>query len=261
MLAEDLIERFQHLGDAQILDLVDGAGEVAPELAEHVLPADLVVGDAVELLLEVGGEVVLNVAGEETLEESRNQTALVLGDQPALVDADIVAVDERLQRRRIGRRPADAEFFHLLDQRRLGVARRRLGEVLVGGNLLAGQRHALIDRGQAGAVLALIIVAAFLIERQETVEADDLAGGAKPEPAAVMVGGDVNRGAFEIGGLHLARQRAFPDQRVELGLFGFEKPLDIARRPARIGRPDRLVRFLGVLGLGLVDARGVRNVA
>ncbi len=60
--AEHLVERIEHLGDAQVLDVVDRADEAAPEVLQHLLPADLVVGDAVELLFEVGGEVVLDIA-------------------------------------------------------------------------------------------------------------------------------------------------------------------------------------------------------
>src|SRR5690606_1218973 len=66
---EDLVQRFQHLADAQILDVVDGAGELAPEIAQHVLPGELAVGNEVELVLEVGGEIVFDIALEEALEE------------------------------------------------------------------------------------------------------------------------------------------------------------------------------------------------
>ena len=109
---EHLVQRFQHLADAQILDLVDGAGEVAPEVAQHVLPLELAVGDEVELLLEVGREVVLDVALEEAFEEGGDEAALVLGDQPLLVDADVVALLQHGERRGIGRGPADAELLH-----------------------------------------------------------------------------------------------------------------------------------------------------
>jgi hypothetical protein len=47
---EQLVEGFQHLGGAQILGLADGGREVAPELAHHLLPVDLVVRHAIELL-------------------------------------------------------------------------------------------------------------------------------------------------------------------------------------------------------------------
>ena len=47
---------------------------------------------------------------------------------------------------------------------------------------------------------------------------------------------------------------------VELGLLGLEMAGDVARAPRHLGRADRFVRFLGVLGLGRVLARRVRHI-
>ena len=127
---QHLVERVDDLGDAQLLDVADRGGELAPEIAQQVAPGDLVVGDAVELLLEAGGEVVFDIAGEEAFQERGQHAALVLGNEALLVDAHIAAVLEHLQDRGIGRGPADAELLHALDQRRFRIARRRLGEVL-----------------------------------------------------------------------------------------------------------------------------------
>ena len=133
MRPQHVVERIQHLGDAQILDVVDGADEVDPEILQHLLPGNLVVGDAVELLLEVGGEVVFDVAREEILQERDHDAALVLAVQALLLEPDIAAVLQHLQDRSIGRGTADAEFLHPLDQRGLGKARRRFGEMLGDG--------------------------------------------------------------------------------------------------------------------------------
>src|SRR5260370_17853729 len=54
--SQHLVERIEHLGDAEILDVIDGADEVAPEILQHLLPGNLVVGDAVELFFQIGGE-------------------------------------------------------------------------------------------------------------------------------------------------------------------------------------------------------------
>ena len=75
----------------------------------------------------------------------------------------------------------------------------------------------------------------FLVEREEAGEANDLAGRAEVEFARPRLGEDVDRGALEFGALHLAGDRAVPDQLVELGLLGLEMPGDVLR-PARRGR-------------------------
>ncbi len=159
-----------------------GGGEIAPEVAQHVLVGELAVGDLVELFLEGGGEVVFDIVLEEAFEEGRQQSALGLRDQPALVDGDIVAVFERLQDRRVGGGAADAELFHLLDQRRLGIARRRLGRVLGDVDLLAlrASRRRRISR-QAAVLLVLGRVVFLLVGvgGDEAVEADDRADGAQ----------------------------------------------------------------------------------
>ncbi len=130
MRRQQLVERVDHLRDAQFLDVADRIGEFAPEVAQQFAPGDLVVGDTVELLLQIGGEAIFDIAGEEAFEESSEHAALVLGYQSLLVDADVATVLEHLQDRGIGRGPADAEFLHALDQRGFRIARRRLGEVL-----------------------------------------------------------------------------------------------------------------------------------
>ena len=89
-------------------------------------------GNVVELVLEMGGEIVGDVALEEALEEGGQQPPALLREEAVLLEPDIVAVLQRLQGRGVGRGPADAELLHPLDQARLGVTRRRLGEMLLG---------------------------------------------------------------------------------------------------------------------------------
>ena len=132
MRAQKLVEGFQHVADPEILDLLDGAHEVLPEVPQDILPLELAVGDEVELLLQVRREVVLHVALEEAFQEAGDEAALVLGDQPLLVDADVVALLQHGERGGIGGGPADAQLLHALDQRGFRIARRRLREVLLG---------------------------------------------------------------------------------------------------------------------------------
>ena len=113
---QHVVERIQHFGDAQILDVVDRADEADPEFLQHLLPGNLVVGDAVELFFQRRGEVILHIAREEILQERDHDAALVLAMQPLLLELDVAAVLQDLQDRGVGRGTADAELFHPLDQ-------------------------------------------------------------------------------------------------------------------------------------------------
>ncbi len=100
-----------------------------------------------------------------------------------------------------------------------------------------------------------------MIEREEAVELHDRAGRAQIDHAAGNLGGNVRRRALELGGLHLACDGAQPDQFVKLGLVGIEHRADLPRPAAGIGRPDRFVRLLRILRLGLIFARRGGQVA
>ena len=125
--------------DAQVLGLADGGGEGLPELAQHLAPVDLAVGDLVELVLEMGGEVVFDVAREIGLQEGGDDAAAVLRHEALAVDLHVVPALQHLDDAGVGRGPADAELLELLDQAGLGIARRRLGEMLLGDDLAALQ--------------------------------------------------------------------------------------------------------------------------
>ena len=261
MRPKHLVERVEHLGDAQVLDVVDRAGKAGPERFEHILPRHLVVGDAVEVFFQLGGEVVFDVAREILLQERDHDAALVLAVQPLLVEPHIAAIAQDLQDRCVGRRTADAEFFHALDQRGFREARRRLGEMLGDGERLTLQRLAVAHGGQAVAVFIVrIVVAAFLIEFQEAVELDHLAAGAQVERARARLGDDINSGALEFGRFHLARHGANPDQFVEPRLVIIEAAAQIGRAACDVGGADGFVRFLRVFRLGLILARRIRHV-
>ena len=116
-------------------------------------------------------------------------------------------------------------------------------------------------RGQAARFfVVLAFVVAFLIEREEAVEFHDLTGGAQFERAATDLRGDVDGGALELGGLHLARDRAVPDQFIELRLIGFDEFRNGLGRAAGIGRAHGFMRFLRVLRLVLIRARRLRDI-
>ena len=129
------------------------------------------------------------------------------------------------------------------------------------GEVLPLQRFALAHGGEAAAVVIVgVVVFAFLVQRKEAVELHDLAAGAQFQHAGAGLGRDIDRGAFEFGGFHLAGDGADPDQLIELGLIGIEAAAHFGGPARQVGRADRFVRFLRVLGLGLVLARRVRHI-
>ena len=145
------------------------------EVGNRVLGAER---DGVEVVLHARGEVEVDQIGEVLLQqlhhrergEGRHQRVALLDHVLALLDG--------LDDRGVGRRPADAAGLELLDQRRLGVARRRLRgvvarleaprlELVVARD--ARQQHLLLRE------LALGVVRAFGVGAQETGELDGLA--------------------------------------------------------------------------------------
>ncbi len=256
MRGEHLVQGVEHLGDSQILGRFHREGEVAPEVAQHLLPIDLVRRDLVQLLFEIRREIIFHIAGEEALEEGRDEAPLVLGDETLLLQLHIFAVPQHREHGGIGGRPADAELFHTLHERGFRIARRRLGEMLGGDDVAARQRLARAHGGQAAAFFVLVlVVAAFAIEGQEAVELHYGSGGGQLQGAAAGIGADIGGGALQLRRFHLARHGAGPDQIVESRLLGIEMARHGGRRAARIGGADRLVRFLRVLRLGRVFAR------
>jgi hypothetical protein len=116
------------------------------------------------------------------------------------------------------------------------------------------QRVARRDLRQALVVLVLgHVVAAFLVDLEEPVEEDHLARRAQFHLAVAAGHGD--RGAFQPRGLHLAGDGALPDQVIKLSLIVLRQ-FQLTGRLGHVGGPDAFMRFLRVLGLVLVDARG-----
>ena len=123
------------------------------------------------------------------------------------------------------------------------------------------QRLALAHGGEAARILVVaVVVLAFLVERQETVEFYHLAGGAQFQHARAGLGRDVDGGALHFRRFHLAGDGAGPDQFIEPGLVGIEAAAHLGRPSRQIGGTNGFVRFLGVLGLGLVQARRFRHI-
>src|SRR5690606_12761671 len=95
---EEIVERVQNFGNAEVLDLVDIAVEILPEVAEDLLVIELAVGNFVELLFEAGGKAVFDIAREEALEEGGDDAAAIFRVQRFAFEANIVAIDQRRDR-------------------------------------------------------------------------------------------------------------------------------------------------------------------
>ena len=125
--------------------------------------------------------------------------------------------------------------------------------MLVGINCLFRRAIALVHHWQQAVFIIVLVVEPFLIHREETGKFDHLAGGAQfVQPRRIA---QRDRGPLKAGRLHLAGHRALVDQAVKLRL--------VTRSGLclhEIGRADRFVCFLGILGLGTVMARLFRKI-
>ena len=262
MLAEIGVKRVDNIGDLQILGLGDRRREILPERPHDSAPIGLAGGDVVELLLQTGGKPGVHISLEEAGQERRHQTPAVFRNEPTLVDLHIVPLLQNRQDRGVGGGAADAELLHLLHQASFGKPRRRLGEVLVGGNRGGLGRIALGHRRQHTVVFVFrAFLGLFAIKLEEAVERQDRAIGA--QLGAISLGGlgEIDDHLVELGRLHLRGNGPLPDQLIKPPLVGAEIALHRFGRAGHIGRADRLMRFLGVLRLGSVFARLSRNVA
>src|SRR6516162_9821295 len=122
--------------------------------------------------------LVPSTAAEKSRQKRGDEPPAVLRQEAALLEPDVRTILQHLQDRRISRRAADAELFELLDEARLGVARRRLREMLPRFDRAACEPLALAHRRQSGRFAFLLgsIVAVLLVECQKPVKNDDRTG-------------------------------------------------------------------------------------
>jgi hypothetical protein len=105
--------------------------------------------------------------------------------------------------------------------------------MLLGQRLLGLGLGALRHLRQTVFAFVFLVVAAFLIKREEAGEGDDRAGGAQGEG---LIGGfKVDGGALKTRRFHLAGHSALPDQGVEPRLVGVETQI-IGVRVKLVGR-------------------------
>src|SRR5262245_5720597 len=101
------------------------------EALHRLGPFFFAIFDLVELVFHACGKLDVQDIGE-TLDQEVGDEKSQIGrrQRAAFVLGDVLPVENIGYDRRVGGRPADAFFIELFDQRRLRIARRRLGKVL-----------------------------------------------------------------------------------------------------------------------------------
>ena len=227
--------------------------EIVPEIAQHLLIVGLACADFIKLVFQIGGKVIADVFAEIIGQECSDQAALILRDQAVFVFFNIAAILNGGHDRRICRRATDAQFFHAFDQRRFGITRRRLGEMLFVFDGFLGRWLALGDLRQA---LVIVInnrvVFAFFIDRKEAVKQHHLAVCTQHNLAVSRA--HVNGGAFHTRSSHLAGDGAFIDQIVKLALIRIDD-FGVFHADHEVSWAHTFMGFLCVLCLVFIDAR------
>ena len=234
--------------------LLEIALKIAVKLAQHILPRDLTLFDGVQLLFHAGGELCIHDVGEFILHELGHDAAERRDAQELALLDHVLAVENGRNGRRVGRGTADAVLFERADERRVGVARGRLREVLLLVEALQCKVLPLGERRQGRDLLLLFVVVRFLVHGGVAGEFQAACAGAE----LVRTGDDLDRNAVVHGVRHLACDKAAPNEPVKAVLLAREVALQSLGREVHVRGADRLVRVL-CAGLGL-EAAGGRGV-
>jgi hypothetical protein len=124
--------------------------ELLPELIEGVEEVVLALLDLVELGFEGGRVLDVHDVLEVLDEQIGHEEAELGGVELGLALLHVVAGFDGPDDGRVGRRTPDPVLLELLHQARLAEARRRLGEMLVGVELLEGEAIPLLERRELG---------------------------------------------------------------------------------------------------------------
>ena len=182
MRFENFVDLVENLGDPEFSRFCNRRREILPEPFQQVVIIHLTRRHFIKFVLKARREVILHILFEVVRQEDSDQTAFVLRDQATFILGHIIAVLNRGHDRGIGGRATDAQLFHLFDQSRLGVTRRRLGEVLLWQNLfLVGLVASSEERQTFIVVIHNAIVAAFFVNGDEAFEQNDLTRGTQDD--------------------------------------------------------------------------------
>ncbi len=227
-------------------------------------PVGLTHRDVVEAVLHAGREVVVDQPAEVLLQQPGHGEGRERRDQGRALLEHVLAPQDRVDDAGVGRRAPDATPLQLLDQGRFRQPGGRLGRVLARRDLVGGEHVTLLERREDALLVCerfVGVVGALDIGATVAGKRDRLAPRFEDRGQLSLTDRDAHSGREAPGVLHLTRDGALPDQLVEATFVGTQLSLGLFDAPeAAAGRPDGLVRFLGVLDLALVDARLRRKV-
>ena len=150
-------------------------GELGVEASQGSGPLDLALFDLVELLLHPGGIFDVEEVGKAFDKEVVDDDAQFRWVEATFEPLDVLPFLDHRHDRGIGRGATDPLLLEGLDEGRLGEARGRFGEVLVGCQGAEGQSFPFGDPGQLRrplVVLLVLFVFPLFIDREKTVELD-----------------------------------------------------------------------------------------
>ena len=257
---------------AEVIDHAAQTGVVVAaevEVAQPGRPLGVAGRNTVEVALHLCGEVVVDEGGEVLFEQAHDREGDPAWNQRLPLLRDVTAVGDRADDRRVGRGATDAEIFEALGQARLGEARRRARLVALGLGIDDSEGLTLGKLRQLDALIlcAALFVFALFVREQEAGEGDDGATRGELGCRGATLRGCIGDRSTERDGVgralrvgHLARDRALPDELVEVVVTPVELVLELTRAGKGVARgANSLVRLLCPLGFARVDARGIGN--
>ncbi len=262
---------------ARRLGRLNGPWPVLAEV-EALEPRDLFLaagGDVVEIVLHGGREPVVDQVREVVLQQPDNGEGREGRDERRPSLPHIAPVLDGPDDAGISRRTSDAELLETPNERSLGVARRRLGCVLLDLEAVAidvssgdepRQADVLVAPTLTPAVAVLVVV--LPVNRQEAGIGDDRARRHEHRDGSAARDWRLGQGAPDDASscgrpgriVHLRCDRPLPDELVKAALLTSQLAGNLGGRPEAIaGGPDRFVSLLRVLHLAAVHPGRARH--